>query len=120
MSVAEYKRNQVCLCGKIHFKKRNLNQVNKHKFVILNLITFMFFNFCRMSFGLLVFWSFGVYFGVYFLCSQLLLSLARSIFEETSSLDRLINKIMIKAQELLQCEKCRVYLVDTERQEVEV
>ncbi|KFM65357.1 cGMP-specific 3',5'-cyclic phosphodiesterase, partial [Stegodyphus mimosarum] len=46
--------------------------------------------------------------------NQLLLSLAKSIFEETSSLDRLINKIMVKAEELLQCEKCRVYLVDTE------
>lgn len=46
--------------------------------------------------------------------NQLLLSLAKSIFEETSSLDGLINKIMVKAEALLQCEKCRVYLVDTE------
>lgn len=49
--------------------------------------------------------------------NQLLLSLAQSIFEETSSLDRLINKIMSKAQGLLQCEKCRVYLVDTEQKD---
>ncbi|GIY06970.1 cGMP-specific 3',5'-cyclic phosphodiesterase [Caerostris darwini] len=50
--------------------------------------------------------------------NQLLLSLAKSIFEETSSLDRLINKIMVKAEELLQCEKCRVYLVDTEQEDM--
>ncbi|GFY75310.1 cGMP-specific 3',5'-cyclic phosphodiesterase [Trichonephila inaurata madagascariensis] len=37
--------------------------------------------------------------------NQLLLSLAKSIFEETSSLDRLINKIMVKAEELLNNEK---------------
>lgn len=48
-----------------------------------------------------------------------MLSLARSIFEETS-LDGLIKKIMMKAQGLLQSEKCRVYLVDHERQELEV
>ncbi|KAG8200040.1 hypothetical protein JTE90_001898 [Oedothorax gibbosus] len=50
--------------------------------------------------------------------NQLLLSLAKSIFEETSSLDRLINKIMVKAEELLQCEKCRVYLLDTEEEDL--
>ncbi|XP_055949647.1 cGMP-specific 3',5'-cyclic phosphodiesterase-like isoform X3 [Argiope bruennichi] len=50
--------------------------------------------------------------------NQLLLSLAKSIFEETSSLDRLINKIMVKVEELLQCEKCRVYLVDTEQEDL--
>ncbi|XP_054716630.1 cGMP-specific 3',5'-cyclic phosphodiesterase-like isoform X2 [Uloborus diversus] len=46
--------------------------------------------------------------------NQLLLSLTKSIFEETICLDQLINKIMVTAEELLQCEKCRVYLVDTE------
>ncbi|XP_074599710.1 cGMP-specific 3',5'-cyclic phosphodiesterase-like isoform X2 [Brevipalpus obovatus] len=51
--------------------------------------------------------------------NQLLLSLARSIFEETSSLESLINKIMMKAQGLLQCEKCRVYLIDTDNQDYE-
>ncbi|XP_054168648.1 cGMP-specific 3',5'-cyclic phosphodiesterase-like [Oppia nitens] len=49
--------------------------------------------------------------------NQLLLSLAGSIFEETSSLDTLINKIMLKAQGLLQSDKCRVYLVDIEGQQ---
>ncbi len=43
-----------------------------------------------------------------------MLSLARTIFEDTSSLDVLINKIMIKAKGMLDCEICRVYLVDNE------
>ncbi|XP_022246838.1 cGMP-specific 3',5'-cyclic phosphodiesterase-like isoform X1 [Limulus polyphemus] len=47
--------------------------------------------------------------------NQLLLTLAKSIFEETSSLDGLINKIMVKTQGLLTCEKCRVYLIDVEQ-----
>ncbi|XP_076367841.1 cGMP-specific 3',5'-cyclic phosphodiesterase-like isoform X1 [Tachypleus tridentatus] len=47
--------------------------------------------------------------------NQLLLGLAKSIFEETSSLDGLINKIMVKTQGLLTCEKCRVYLIDVEQ-----
>ncbi|CAG2169231.1 unnamed protein product [Oppiella nova] len=42
---------------------------------------------------------------------------SRSIFQETSSLDALINKIMIKAQGLLHSDKCRVYLVDIEGQQ---
>ena len=46
---------------------------------------------------------------------QLLLLLAKSIFEETSSLDILIEKIMTKAQGLLHSEKCRVYLTDTDK-----
>ncbi|CAG2110617.1 unnamed protein product [Medioppia subpectinata] len=49
--------------------------------------------------------------------NQLLLSLARSIFQETSSLDALIKKIMTRAQGLLQSDKCRVYLVDIEGQQ---
>lgn len=50
---------------------------------------------------------------------QLLLSLARTIFEDTSSLDVLINKIMVKAKGMLDCEVCRVYLVDNEHDAVD-
>uniref|UniRef100_T1KKV2 Phosphodiesterase n=1 Tax=Tetranychus urticae TaxID=32264 RepID=T1KKV2_TETUR len=49
--------------------------------------------------------------------NQLLLSLARSIFEENSSLETLINKIMIQAQGLLPCERSRVYLIDIDSQD---
>ncbi|XP_017472335.1 PREDICTED: cGMP-specific 3',5'-cyclic phosphodiesterase-like [Rhagoletis zephyria] len=51
--------------------------------------------------------------------NQLLLSLARTIFEDTSSLDVLINKIMVKAKGMLDCEVCRVYLVDNEHDAVD-
>lgn len=51
---------------------------------------------------------------------QLLLSLAKSIFEETLTLDLLIKKIITKAQALLKSNICRVYLVDFERQAFEV
>ena len=42
----------------------------------------------------------------------MLLSLARGIFEEQSDLEKLVQKIMLEAQDLLKCEKCSVYLVD--------
>ncbi|KAK8747845.1 hypothetical protein OTU49_016178, partial [Cherax quadricarinatus] len=44
--------------------------------------------------------------------NQLLLHLARGIFEEQTSLDRLVTKIMTEARELLKCERCSVYLLD--------
>ncbi|CAG7785374.1 unnamed protein product [Allacma fusca] len=42
--------------------------------------------------------------------NQLLLNLARSIFEEQTSLERLVSKIMKEAQDLLKCERSLVYL----------
>ncbi|KAK4296300.1 hypothetical protein Pmani_031195 [Petrolisthes manimaculis] len=46
--------------------------------------------------------------------NQLLLHLARGIFEEQTSLDRLVTKIMTEARELLKCERCSVYLLNQE------
>lgn len=44
--------------------------------------------------------------------NQILLNLARSIFEEQNNLECLVTKIMTEARELLNCERCSVYLVD--------
>lgn len=44
--------------------------------------------------------------------NQILLNLARSIFEEQNNLECLVTKIMRQAQDLLNCEKCAVYLMD--------
>ncbi|XP_030375868.1 cGMP-specific 3',5'-cyclic phosphodiesterase [Scaptodrosophila lebanonensis] len=44
--------------------------------------------------------------------NQILLNLARSIFEEQNNLECLVTKIMTEARELLTCERCSVFLVD--------
>ncbi|XP_076439522.1 cGMP-specific 3',5'-cyclic phosphodiesterase-like isoform X2 [Babylonia areolata] len=44
--------------------------------------------------------------------NQLLLHLARGIFEEQTNLEKLVQKIMLDAQDLLKCEKCCVYLLE--------
>ncbi|KAK0041345.1 cGMP-specific 3 5-cyclic phosphodiesterase isoform X3 [Biomphalaria pfeifferi] len=44
--------------------------------------------------------------------NQLLLHLARGMFEEQSNLEKLVQKIMLDAQDLLKCERCSVYLLD--------
>ncbi|WAR21563.1 PDE6-like protein [Mya arenaria] len=44
--------------------------------------------------------------------NKLLLNLARGVFVEQQNLEKLIEKIMLDAQDLLQCERCSVYLVD--------
>ncbi|CAH1973376.1 unnamed protein product [Acanthoscelides obtectus] len=44
--------------------------------------------------------------------NQILLNLARSIFEEQNNLECLVSKIMREAQGLLKCERCAVYLLD--------
>eukprot|EP00095_Tigriopus_kingsejongensis_P010391 snap_masked-scaffold1615_size33485-processed-gene-0.0 protein:Tk10391 transcript:snap_masked-scaffold1615_size33485-processed-gene-0.0-mRNA-1 annotation:"camp cgmp cyclic nucleotide" len=43
---------------------------------------------------------------------QLLLSLARSLFKEQMSLERLVSTIISEAKEMLKCERCTVYLLD--------
>ena len=43
---------------------------------------------------------------------QLLLSLARSLFQEQMSLERLVSTIITEAKELLKCERCTVYLLE--------
>lgn len=46
--------------------------------------------------------------------NQILLNLARSIFEEQNNLECLVKKIMREARDLLKCERCAVFLVDLE------
>ena len=46
--------------------------------------------------------------------NQILLNLARSIFEEQNNLECLVTKIMKEARDLLKCERCAVFLVDLE------
>jgi hypothetical protein len=43
---------------------------------------------------------------------QLLLSLARGLFSEQRSLERLIFKIILQAKDLLKVERCTVYLLE--------
>ncbi|XP_065214815.1 cGMP-specific 3',5'-cyclic phosphodiesterase isoform X2 [Planococcus citri] len=44
--------------------------------------------------------------------NQMLLNLARSIFEEQNNLECLVTKIMTQARDLLKCERCAVFLLD--------
>lgn len=44
--------------------------------------------------------------------NQLLLNLARSIFEEQNNLECLVTKILTEARELLKCERSTVFLLD--------
>ncbi|XP_064594905.1 dual 3',5'-cyclic-AMP and -GMP phosphodiesterase 11-like isoform X2 [Liolophura sinensis] len=49
--------------------------------------------------------------------NQVLLDLARVIFEEQSDVANLIHKIMMHTQSLLQCERCQVLLVDDQHKQ---
>lgn len=44
--------------------------------------------------------------------NQILLNLARSIFEEQNNLECLVTKILTEARELLKCQRCAVFLLD--------
>ena len=44
--------------------------------------------------------------------NQQLLNLAKSLFQEQTSLDRLITSIIVQAKEMLQCERCTIFLLD--------
>ncbi|XP_019644258.1 PREDICTED: cGMP-specific 3',5'-cyclic phosphodiesterase-like isoform X2 [Branchiostoma belcheri] len=44
--------------------------------------------------------------------NQILLQLARNIFEEQTSVDKVVHKIMKDAQDLLKCERCSVFLTE--------
>lgn len=44
--------------------------------------------------------------------NQILLNLARSIFEEQNNLECLVTKILTEARHLLKCERCAVFLLD--------
>ncbi|XP_071828467.1 cGMP-specific 3',5'-cyclic phosphodiesterase-like isoform X3 [Apostichopus japonicus] len=43
--------------------------------------------------------------------NQMLLGLARGIFEEQTSLDKMVYKIMVEALTLLRCERCMVFIL---------
>ena len=45
---------------------------------------------------------------------QVLLQLARGLFEDTTSLEVVVRKIMVESQELVPCERCTVMLIDQE------
>lgn len=45
--------------------------------------------------------------------AKLLLELAKKLFEDQTSLDRMVTKIMMQATELVKCERCTVLLLDT-------
>ena len=49
---------------------------------------------------------------------QVLLQLARGLFEDTTSLEVVMRKIMVESQELVPCERCTVMLIDQENKEV--
>ena len=49
---------------------------------------------------------------------QVLLDLARGLFEETASLDAMMSKVMKDALELIPCEHCTVVTIDQENTEV--
>ena len=51
---------------------------------------------------------------------QILLDLARGLFEETASLDAMMTQVMKEAQELIPCEHCTVVILDQEDKEVRV
>ncbi|CAF2588939.1 unnamed protein product [Rotaria sp. Silwood2] len=44
--------------------------------------------------------------------NQLLLNLARNLFREQNELERLVHKITIESQGLMQCARCCVYILD--------
>jgi len=46
----------------------------------------------------------------------LLLSLAKKLFEDQTSLDRMVEKVMLQATELVKCERCTVLLLDTNKE----
>lgn len=54
---------------------------------------------------------------IFSLLPQILLKLARNIFEEQSNLECLVTKIMTEARDLLKCERCAVFLLKTETSE---
>ena len=49
---------------------------------------------------------------------QVLLDLARGLFEETASLDAMMSQVMKEAQDLIPCEHCTVVILDQEDKEV--
>ena len=50
--------------------------------------------------------------------SQILLHLAKGLFEDTTKLEVVINKVMQQSMELIPCESCTVLLLDQDCKEV--
>ena len=46
----------------------------------------------------------------------MLLSLAKKLFEDQTSLDRMVTQVMLQATELVKCERCTVLLLDTNKE----
>jgi len=49
--------------------------------------------------------------------NQVLLNLARNIFEDTECLDTVVRRIMTHAQDLILCQRCTVYIIDKTKSE---
>lgn len=50
--------------------------------------------------------------------NQMLLSLARNIFSEQTNLDKLVTKIMIDGLDVMKCERCSIYLLKCEQDDL--
>ena len=50
--------------------------------------------------------------------SNVLLDLARTLFENLESIEQVVTNIMVNAAALLQCEKCSVFMVDFDSNEL--
>lgn len=51
--------------------------------------------------------------------NQVLLDLARMVFEEQSSIEEVVYRIMLHTQSLLDCERCQVLLIDNASDDIE-
>lgn len=51
---------------------------------------------------------------------QVLLQLARDLFEDTTNLEVMMKKVMMESMELIPSERCSVMLIDMDRNDHEV
>ena len=49
---------------------------------------------------------------------QVLLQLARDLFEDTTNLEVMMKKVMMESMELIPSERCSVMLIDQDKKEV--
>ncbi|XP_033110632.1 cGMP-specific 3',5'-cyclic phosphodiesterase-like [Anneissia japonica] len=45
--------------------------------------------------------------------NQMMLQLAKGIFEEQMDLQKMVNQIMVEAMELIRCERCMVFILQS-------
>ncbi|XP_065556370.1 cGMP-specific 3',5'-cyclic phosphodiesterase-like [Artemia franciscana] len=55
-----------------------------------------------------------------FVRNQILLNLAKCIFEEQSTLEDLLTRVIAEASQFLECERCAVYVLDSNREDEQV